>query len=77
MVQAITQQPSLSMRINLYVSGRKLRDLDTFSKSDPCVILAENRDGNWITLGQTEQVQNSLNPDFRTGFTIDYFFERN
>jgi len=25
----------MSMQVNLFISGRKLKDLDTFSKSDP------------------------------------------
>lgn len=64
------------MQVNLYVSGRKLKDLDTFSKSDPICILQERRNGAWQTMGQTEQVRNSLNPDFKTAFTVPYFFEK-
>ena len=30
---------SYVMQVNLFVSGRKLRDLDTFSKSDPMCFL--------------------------------------
>jgi hypothetical protein len=64
------------MKINLYVSGRKLKDLDTFSKSDPCCVLAEASGNDWVTRGQTEQIMDSLNPDFRSFFTLEYYFEK-
>ena len=73
---------SYVMQVNLFVSGRKLRDLDTFSKSDPMCFLyqrshnPQNRKTQWHKIGQTEQVKNSLNPDFRTSFTVPYYFER-
>lgn len=72
----VSAADSLMMQVNLYVSGRKLRDLDTFSKSDPVCILSENRNGHWHKLGLTEQIKNSLNPDFTTSFTVPYYFEK-
>jgi hypothetical protein len=56
----------LSARVNLSLSGRKLKDLDAFSKSDPIIILEEMRDGKWCEVGRTEQLINTLNPDFET-----------
>jgi len=64
------------MQVNLFISGRKLKDLDAFSKSDPACLVFENRNGQWIKVGQTEQIKNSLNPDFQTAFALPYFFER-
>ena len=72
----VSAADSMSMQVNLFVSGRKLKDLDTFSKSDPQCILSEQRNGQWLKLGMTEQVKNSLNPDFTTSFTISYYFEK-
>ena len=62
----------------MYISGRKLRDLDFFSKSDPICILSEynSQTKQWVKLGQTEQIKNNLNPDFKTKFTVNYFFEK-
>ena len=74
MVQAVA--PVLSMKVNLMISGRKLKDLDTFSKSDPMCLLFEKRNGGWVKMGQTEQIKNQLNPDFRTTMQVDYFFEK-
>ena len=64
------------MQVNLFISGRKLKDLDAFSKSDPQCILYEMINGKWKKIGKTEQVKNSLNPDFTTSFEVPYFFER-
>ena len=72
----VTAADSLSMQVNLFVSGRKLRDLDTFSKSDPMCLLFEKRNGRWNKVGATEQVNDSLNPDLRTSFTVPYYFEK-
>ena len=67
---------SLQMQVNIYVSGRKLKDLDTFSKSDPQCLLFEKRNGQWCKLGSTEQINNTINPDFTRGFEVAYFFEK-
>lgn len=74
MVQA--QADSLCMQVELYISGRKLKDLDAFSKSDPRCLVFEQGSNNWRELGRTEQIQNSLNPDFTTTFRVNYYFER-
>ena len=67
---------NMSMRVHLFVSGRKLKDLDTFSKSDPQCRLYEKRNNNWVMIAQTETIQNQLNPDFNTSFTVAYYFEK-
>ena len=41
----------LSMKLNLYVSARKLKDLDITSKSDPCAALFEYTNGKWVKIG--------------------------
>ena len=67
---------NLQMQVNLFISGRKLKDLDTFSKSDPQCLLFEKRNNSWVKIGQTEQILNQLNPDFKTAFQVPYFFEK-
>ena len=74
MVQA--QADSLCMQVELFISGRKLKDLDAFSKSDPRCLVFEKGSDSWREIGRTEQIQNSLNPDFTTSFTVNYYFER-
>ena len=67
---------NMSMQVNLFISGRKLKDLDTFSKSDPQCRLYENKNGNWQEIARTEVINNNLNPDFKTSFTVAYYFEK-
>ena len=47
---------TLSMQVNLFVSGRKLKDLDTFSKSDPQCRLLEWKNNQWTAIAQTETI---------------------
>ncbi|XP_007888436.1 copine-9 [Callorhinchus milii] len=51
--------------------------MDTFSKSDPVVVLFIQGIGSkeWREYGRTEVIENSLNPDFVRKFVLDYFFE--
>jgi hypothetical protein len=52
---------AMMMQVNLFVSGRKLKDLDTFSKSDPQCRLLEFKNNQWQEIGRTEVVMNNLN----------------
>lgn len=54
----------------------KLKDLDILSKSDPRCIVYEMVGTNWQERGRTEQINNSLNPEFKTRILLNYFFER-
>ena len=67
---------NLSMRVELFIAGRKLKDLDAFSKSDPQCRVYEMINNTWVLRGSTEQVKNNLNPDFTTRITLNYFFEK-
>ena len=67
----------MSMQVQLHISCRKLKDLDIFSKSDPIVhFFILGRQGKWVKSGQTELINNNLNPDFKTFFTVNYQFEQ-
>jgi len=72
----VSAADTLSMQVNLFISGRKLKDLDTFSKSDPQCLIFEQRNGSWMKVGTTEQIKNQLNPDFTTSITMPYYFEK-
>ncbi|NXY83719.1 CPNE9 protein, partial [Alcedo cyanopectus] len=56
---------------------RNLLDMDTFSKSDPVVVLYVQGSGSseWKEFGRTEVIDNTLNPDFVRKFVLDYYFE--
>ena len=75
-MQASNPGVVLSMKLNLYVSARKLKDLDLTSKSDPCAALFEFTNGNWVKIGQTERIKDQLNPDFEKAIEVAYFFEK-
>ncbi|XP_066527457.1 copine-9 [Hoplias malabaricus] len=64
-------------KIEVTVSCRSLLDVDTFSKSDPVVVLYVQGIGTkeWREFGRTEVIENTLNPDFVRKFVLDYFFE--
>ncbi|TVK90502.1 Copine-9 [Bagarius yarrelli] len=51
--------------------------MDTFSKSDPVVVLYIQGIGTkeWREYGRTEVIENTLNPDFVRKFVLDFFFE--
>ncbi|XP_066520712.1 copine-9-like [Hoplias malabaricus] len=64
-------------KIEVTVSCRGLLDMDTFSKSDPVVVLYIQGIGSkeWREFGRTEVIDNTLNPDFVRKFVLDFFFE--
>lgn len=63
-------------KVQLFISCRKLKDVETFSKSDPFVEVFEKHSHNeWIKIGQTEVIWDNLNPDFIKNFVLDYYFE--
>ncbi|XP_030632481.1 copine-9 [Chanos chanos] len=64
-------------KIEVTVSCRNLLDMDTFSKSDPVVVLYVQGIGTkeWREFGRTEVIDNTLNPDFVRKFVLDFFFE--
>uniref|UniRef100_A0A096MFT6 Copine-8 n=1 Tax=Poecilia formosa TaxID=48698 RepID=A0A096MFT6_POEFO len=64
-------------KIEVTVSCRNLLDVDTFSKSDPVVVLYVQGVGTkeWREFGRTEVIDNTRNPDFVRKFVLDFFFE--
>jgi Ca2+-dependent lipid-binding protein len=68
-----TASNSLSSKVELVVSCKNLRNADTFSKSDPFVVMftADDR-GGWKEFGRTETIDDNLNPEFAKKFTINY-----
>ena len=62
-------------QVELYISCRKLRDLDFFGKSDPRVKLFGQVSGQWTPLGMTETIKDNLNPDFKKTIMVDFIFE--
>ena len=63
--------------IELYFSCVNLPDKDVMSKSDPCIrLMCQNRGApSAINVGQTEVLQNNLNPTFKRAIPFIYQFE--
>jgi hypothetical protein len=64
-------------KVELFISCRGLKDMDTFSKSDPqvTVYFKKGRSQTFIMKGKTEKIDDNLNPNFATSFIFDYIFE--
>lgn len=64
-------------KVELSISCRNLLNRDLTSKSDPLCLLEtfEESSQSWYELARTEQVMNSLDPDFSKKISIDYYFE--
>lgn len=67
---------NLATRLRLFIQGKKLKNLDLLSKSDPYCKMLEQVNHNWVDRGKTETIMNDLNPSFKTSFEIDYYFEK-
>ncbi|CAD8134439.1 unnamed protein product [Paramecium octaurelia] len=69
-------QPSDREKIELYISARKLANMDVISDSDPkCKIFVRDINGGERQIGQTEVLKNNLNPDWKTTIQMDFIFE--
>ena len=64
-------------RIEIFISCRSLKNMDTFSKSDPQVIvyMRTNQSTPWSEVTRTECISDNLNPNFSKTLIIDYIFE--
>jgi len=64
-------------QLQLFVSCRKLADVDRFSVSDPRVEVQIKGHGqaDFQHFGLSEIAWNNLNPDFAEAFVLDYHFE--
>uniref|UniRef100_A0A3B3CWR3 Copine VII n=1 Tax=Oryzias melastigma TaxID=30732 RepID=A0A3B3CWR3_ORYME len=61
-------------KVELRVSCKSLLDRDTLNKSDPCVVLMVQNNGQWIEV-RTEVIKSNLHPIFGKVFCLDYYFE--
>ena len=75
MVQSTVNDASLSMQVNLYISGRLLKVIDNFSMRYLLCRVYEKKKGRWVKLGQTERINGSHNPDFEQCVVVYYYFE--
>jgi hypothetical protein len=64
----IDSNQDLSQAMSLTFTCKNLPNMDTFSRSDGMAVLYEKRGANWVFLGMTEVIQNSLNPEWVQNF---------
>ncbi|XP_039186960.1 copine-7 [Crotalus tigris] len=62
-------------KVELRVCCKHLLDRDTLNKSDPCVVLLMQSQGQWAEVDRSEVIKSSLNPVFAKVFMVDYYFE--
>lgn len=65
-----------SSKVSLSVSASKLKDVDTFTVSDPfCVLFTRATvSKKWKEHSRTEIIWNQLSPCWATHFKIDYYW---
>jgi Ca2+-dependent lipid-binding protein len=51
--------------------------MDTFSKSDPFLIMYQKNGTSWVKIGKTEVIHDNLNPSWVTAIPVIYNFEKN
>jgi hypothetical protein len=66
---------NVGTKCSLYFKCSKLKDADTFSKSDPYIVLYRNDGARLNRAGRTETIMNNLNPVFQTSINVEYLFE--
>lgn len=63
-------------RLQLSLKCKDLINMDTFSKSDPFAVLYKMQGNMWQKIGQTEVIDDNLNPEWVTKISVDYHFEQ-
>jgi hypothetical protein len=71
---------TLGQDVQLFVEGINLVDLDFFTVSDPqCSLKTKEKgavDVRWDFVGETEVIDNNLNPKWIKHFAVKYIFNR-
>lgn len=67
---------SPSQKLSLSFACKDLPNMDTFSLSDPFLVLYKQQGNMWHKLGQTEVIHDNLNPQWVTKMNVEYHFEQ-
>jgi len=81
--KSLGKESNAMSKVEIRLSCEELPNLDATSKTDPriYVFFEERRfqndqvSSNWVKIGSTETIQDSLNPEFTQSFVFDYYFE--
>ena len=65
-------------KVNIWISCKHLPNLEVFSKTDPFVnvYIKEEKRTTWVLIGQTEEIPDELDPNFKTMIGVNYYFEK-
>ena len=66
----------LSNKLSLGFKCEELPNLDTFSKSDPFIVMYKQVGNRWSMIGKTEVIHDNLNPEFVKKILVDFHFEQ-
>uniref|UniRef100_A0A672TGW3 C2 domain-containing protein n=1 Tax=Strigops habroptila TaxID=2489341 RepID=A0A672TGW3_STRHB len=66
---------SLPHCVELWVSCKHLLNHNMPNKSDPCILLLMQSQGQWMEVGGWGVIKSNLNPIFAKIFTVDYYFK--
>jgi len=61
--------------VEISVRCTDLADKDLMSKSDPMCVMFMQKQGQWLEIGRTEMIKDTLNPSWEKKFVVDYSFE--
>ena len=64
-------------KLKLTFAAKNLPNMDTFSKSDPFLIMYQKNGTSWVKIGKTEVIHDNLNPSWVTAIPVIYNFEKN
>lgn len=73
-MEKISHNPEPSEQVEIYFSARNLKKMDAMSNTDCKLSIRSLPDMRVV--GETEIINNDLNPDFTTSFILDFYFEK-
>ena len=69
-----TKLPPERYSLEIFLAARNLINLDTFSMSDPyCIVNYQLEGESEEKLGETEVIDDNLNPTWEKTFLVDYY----
>jgi len=68
---------SLAQKLEMSFKCENLINMDTFSKSDPFLVMYMQKGNSWVKLGQTEIIHDNLSPQWVTKIMAEFHFEQN
>ena len=74
--KSIEKNAGLVNVLSLTFKCEDLPNLDTFTRTDGMVVLYQKSDDQWMKLGKTEVIMDTLNPKWVKSFQVQYYFEK-